>query len=155
MLFYISQEFWYFSGLSREPRLHIQRKRHLFKPLWSKSDTHPDKLMVLSHLSGSPFKLWGSLLWSMRCRGKAFQDSTRLIMGCLGEEPKVRKGMDLGDLGTHMGKQEKVNKRCCLLIYRLQFSAVLWPCTVLSRVCFMLLNSFSKDFSIVCAYVGV
>lgn len=75
--------------------------------LWSRGDTHPDELMVLSHLSGSPFRLWGSLLRRMGCRGKAFQDSTRLIMGCLGEEPKVRKGVDLGDLGTHMGKQRK------------------------------------------------
>lgn len=135
MLFYKPQEFSYIAGLSREPRLYIQRKRHLFRPLseWPQmllhsvvQRWHPSRWVngwspispgslssvhVLSHLSGSPFTLWGLLFRSMGpimgCRGKASQDSTRLIMGCLGEEPRVRKGTDLGDLGTCMGKQRK------------------------------------------------
>ena len=36
-----------------------------------------------------------------------FQDCTGLIMGCLGEELKVGKGMDLGDMGRNKsGKVE-------------------------------------------------
>lgn len=33
------------------------------------------------------------------CSGRAFGDCTRLIMGHLGKEPKMKEVMDLGDLG--------------------------------------------------------
>lgn len=40
------------------------------------------------------------------CRGKASQNCRRLTMGCLGDEPKAGKGMDLHDLGrNNMEKQ--------------------------------------------------
>jgi len=41
------------------------------------------------------------------CEEKAVPDHTGLIMGCLGEEPKVEKGRGLGDLGRDKsGKTE-------------------------------------------------
>lgn len=36
----------------------------------------------------------------MGCNGSAFRDCTGLTMGCLGKEPKVRKGGDLGYWGV-------------------------------------------------------
>lgn len=142
-----------------EFRLHIERQSHLFRPLsgWPQRLLHcgpgatPIQMSqwVLFQLTGSPFRWWGSLPRSMghimRFRGKTLQDSIRLIVGCSGWRTKGEKGMNLCDLGTRMRKQEKVNKRHWLLIYRLLFCSLLWLCRVLSRVCFMFLNSLSKD----------
>lgn len=44
----------------------------------------------------------------MGCEGKAVLGHTGLIMGCLGEEPKVEKVKGSGDLGRHRsGKIEE------------------------------------------------
>jgi len=43
----------------------------------------------------------------MGCSGRTFQDCTICITGCLGEEPKVGKRIELVDLGTNMGKQRE------------------------------------------------
>lgn len=43
----------------------------------------------------------------MGCRGRAFWDHTRVIMGCLREEAKAGEGSDLGGLGKNKyGKTE-------------------------------------------------
>lgn len=43
---------------------------------------------------------------SMGCKGRASWNCTRLIMGCLRKESKVREGRDQGCLGR--SKREKI-----------------------------------------------
>lgn len=62
--------------------------------------------LQLTHHTEGP--LPRELLGTVRCRGRAFQVCTGLIMGCLGQEAEVEKGKDRGDLGrnTHRKVEE-------------------------------------------------
>lgn len=65
----------------------------------SRRETHRDES------TGEPFGLGGLLHRGMgcvmRCKGRAFGDSTRLTVGYLVEEPKVGKGRAPGRLGRN------------------------------------------------------
>lgn len=94
-----------------KPKLRTQRKGYL---VWAPSRDVPGKPQ-LQCAGVTPRKMrqhW-STFWIrkrqcryilgfvgnvMGCRGRGFQDYTRLMMGCLGEEKNVGKGRDLGDL---------------------------------------------------------
>ena len=66
---------------------------------WSRCDAHPGESVSMGVALWSTFQTEGCHCLGIRdtCRRRAFQGHTRLIMGCLGEEPKPGKGVNLGD----------------------------------------------------------
>ena len=66
----------------------------------SRHENHHDE-SILEYLSDCWGLLPRGVEHNMGQRGREFWDCTGLIMGCLGEEPKARKEMDLGDLGRN------------------------------------------------------
>ena len=91
-----------------------------------------------TQVKGSPISSWTKgltdqgwdTLWD--AREKQFWISQDLIMGCLGEEPKVEKGRVLGDLGRDMsGKIEGLaNKKGQLHRHNWLVRMPVWLCPV-------------------------
>lgn len=90
------------------------------------------------------------------CKGRDFQDLTKLTIGCLGEEPKVEKSGDQWGLGRNKPGEWNNNKK--RYINRLPVSMCR---ALISTVCLVFsLNSISTTFPVsgalysVCMYVN-